>query len=464
VAGRHRKGNTSETRSRLRGIVVNESGKNNNSIYRNTFDHISRGIQAQGRNGDRTTVGYLITGQTGLVNECNVFATMGTTSDDYDMGITQGSSAYAQINYLQARAALSLPAGNIFSQNITGTLQHDYYTYSSLNSDVNAKINYYFDTPSSQWEPRSTDITPVNILKTQVSIGNACISTLGAGHIPYLPIQDLQLKVRQFKNKIDSIYSLDLPDSVLGFIIPSYKYEINLLESDIIRCKLNDNMYQEKTDTLINNFKYFETTMDTTTGKRDGIIAGLYIDKEDYVNADSLITVLGATAGKQNLSLILSIYKELKQNGKTIDYIATDSVLKYKLLTAANDSTDEGYLYAISILQQLFGNTYYEPIDGVNHNQDKRMVLTHKKEEQSSTLLYPNPNNGEMTLIYNLGGKETGELRILDVTGRLIEKYELQNTKNTLAIKQLSLQSGVYLYQILVNDKITKSDRLIILK
>ena len=81
-----------------------------------------------------------------------------------------------------------------------------------------------------------------------------------------------------------------------------------------------------------------------------------------------------------------------------------------------------------------------------------------------SITLFPNPNNGEMTLNYVIGEKEIGELRILDIAGRLIEKYELQNTKNTLAIKQLSLQSGVYLYQILVNDKITKSDRLIILK
>ncbi len=81
-----------------------------------------------------------------------------------------------------------------------------------------------------------------------------------------------------------------------------------------------------------------------------------------------------------------------------------------------------------------------------------------------SIKLYPNPNNGQMQLNYKLNEGDNGELRIMDVTGRLIAKYNLLSTPNTLQISQTGLDNGIYLYQVLTNGRLVNSNKLIIAK
>ncbi len=96
------------------GIIVNNSGTVNNSIYNNTFSGLSKGIQSQGINRGGTSTGLCIT--------CNDF-----TNCTYDINV-QGTVSTNGIAYYQGTA--SSPAGNTFSTSAT------YSIYSGPNSII----------------------------------------------------------------------------------------------------------------------------------------------------------------------------------------------------------------------------------------------------------------------------------------------------------------------------------------
>ncbi len=84
--------------------------------------------------------------------------------------------------------------------------------------------------------------------------------------------------------------------------------------------------------------------------------------------------------------------------------------------------------------------------------------------EERNINLYPNPNNGNITVECSLKENETGTLSIYDLTGKLITSYQL-NTANTLnTINAEKLQAGIYLYNIMINNKKVKTDKLVIIK
>ena len=119
-------------------------------------------------------------------------------------------------------------------------------------------------------------------------------------------------------------------------------------------------------------------------------------------------------------------------------------------------------------LNNPFSGPYYY-IDDVNVHCCSCDSLDHTGVNELSKKsdlfrLYPNPNNGEMQLDYKLNEGDNGELIIMDVTGRIVVKYNLAINQNTLYISQTILNNGVYLYQVLTNGNITHTDKLIIVK
>lgn len=96
----------------------------------------------------------------------------------------------------------------------------------------------------------------------------------------------------------------------------------------------------------------------------------------------------------------------------------------------------------------------------------KALLIISQAKDTTNTVfkLYPNPNNGKMLLDYTLNANEKGEIQIYDISGKLVSRYELENTKNQLTIDSEKLTNGVYVYHIIVNKNIVKSDKLIIIK
>lgn len=87
----------------------------------------------------------------------------------------------------------------------------------------------------------------------------------------------------------------------------------------------------------------------------------------------------------------------------------------------------------------------------INHAKDGRIVL-----------LYPNPSTGNLTLEYSLKEGETGIVNIYSVTGKLMYTYELGTSKTS--INATSLENGMYMYEVMNNNKKVDSGKIVIVK
>lgn len=78
--------------------------------------------------------------------------------------------------------------------------------------------------------------------------------------------------------------------------------------------------------------------------------------------------------------------------------------------------------------------------------------------------VYPNPNNGRMTITYDLKEGESGELQIYTAMGELVMKRTLTMESSITEIDVLDISSGMYLLDIQINGEHRLTERLSILK
>jgi len=78
--------------------------------------------------------------------------------------------------------------------------------------------------------------------------------------------------------------------------------------------------------------------------------------------------------------------------------------------------------------------------------------------------LYPNPNNGNMTLKYSININDIAQLQLKDITGKQIAYYNLPANTNSVQINNEQMENGMYIYHIIVNNKAVKSGKLLIIR
>ena len=64
----------------------------------------------------------------------------------------------------------------------------------------------------------------------------------------------------------------------------------------------------------------------------------------------------------------------------------------------------------------------------------------------------------------NKGGNATGIISIYDVTGKLIKSSHFNSSNTSLSIDASTLDAGAYYYNVEVENRIEKTDKLIIIK
>jgi Subtilase family/Secretion system C-terminal sorting domain len=78
--------------------------------------------------------------------------------------------------------------------------------------------------------------------------------------------------------------------------------------------------------------------------------------------------------------------------------------------------------------------------------------------------LYPNPSDGKVIIDYTLELDETAVVLVVDMTGRLVGKHELDSSSNQLIMDDEQLAEGTYLYKVLINNIEVKRAKIIIVK
>ncbi len=200
---------------------------------------------------------------------------------------------------------------------------------------------------------------------------------------------------------------------------------------------------------------------------RDDFMAYYYSDKGEWAKADSIRDYDNGIYEKQNQAKLIDVYKQLKQSGKNIYSLVSDTVLQQQIMQVVNDSTRQGYAAAISILQQVFGLVYYEPIMD-DEGEDKRMIVVEQKEKKnhdSFIICYPNPSTDVISFKYNLPeDSNKGEIRIYNSIGQKIRSITLTAQSGIERSSFAYLPSGIYYYNLVVNNSTLLADKFVINK
>ena len=87
--------------------------------------------------------------------------------------------------------------------------------------------------------------------------------------------------------------------------------------------------------------------------------------------------------------------------------------------------------------------------------------ITENANESANVQVYPNPVSNELNITHDLSVKEgVIHLEIMDVMGRVLINKTINHTNNQIDINQLS--SGLYFYNVLQNDKVVQSGKLVV--
>jgi len=108
------------------------------------------------------------------------------------------------------------------------------------------------------------------------------------------------------------------------------------------------------------------------------------------------------------------------------------------------------------------GAYYY--IDDVYVGTTPPVSINENEKNNFNFKLYPNPNNGNITLEYSLKENETGMFNLYNITGTLICSHPLQKNNPKLFINNDELEAGIYLYDVSINNKKIKTNKMVIIK
>ncbi len=85
-------------------------------------------------------------------------------------------------------------------------------------------------------------------------------------------------------------------------------------------------------------------------------------------------------------------------------------------------------------------------------------------EHISGTLkpAFPNPASTSTQINYSFDGASTGALRVFDMLGNLVKEIAINNNKGLINLHVGELESGIYFYSLVANDKVLSTKKLVV--
>jgi hypothetical protein len=99
-----------------------------------------------------------------------------------------------------------------------------------------------------------------------------------------------------------------------------------------------------------------------------------------------------------------------------------------------------------------------------NNNSNNSIESEDKLTTKKNFNVFPNPNNGNMQVAYEIPENTIGTFSIYDMLGKQLLSYPLYSGKNTLTISEESLNQGIYFYRAFSRNKQIAADKIVIIK
>jgi len=132
----------------------------------------------------------------------------------------------------------------------------------------------------------------------------------------------------------------------------------------------------------------------------------------------------------------------------------------------------DGYgVYQARALLDYYDTTFtiYDNDNCVNDdNRDKFVKNSHSGNSETvknvQFNLYPNPNNGNFTIEYDLGKETSGRVEIYNQVGMKVAEYLLSSPKGKMNISNPNFSQSVYIYKLYSSSLVKKIGKIVIVK
>ncbi len=230
--------------------------------------------------------------------------------------------------------------------------------------------------------------------------------------------------------------------------------ELEMASRSLIGIILNDSLGVD-----INEYRNVLSEMKSPATRFE--LADSYIGKQEYPQARESLSVL---EDDKNYIDQLERYLEYID---LVEEVGNAHNLSEETLLSLAEHDDAIGAKAKSILYFKGIRTDYHPIivniESEPENKSIRVKGTLSNLANEDITLSPNPAKNHISITYNLPPKQTYSLKIFDMKGNELILTTLKGNKGVQTIDISKLSSGAYYYNVTSNNKLIKSDKIIIM-
>jgi len=405
------------------GCGVINSGEGANEIYRNTFTSLKVGSQTSQVNGDEEST-FL---QKGLEFRCNTY----TDIIDYDILVSSGRVRSDQGNCIPSN--VMSPANNQFSY----TAQYgDYWLNNPPSVSITSTYHYSQDGTMYNLMPRVSNINGINTSE------QVCVDLPSFNIDQSCPLREkktvavlknekerLQVRISRLKEQNEESESEEL-QPVISFLEANLKR----VDNEIIRQLLFNVDSNERFNGIID---FLQKDEERNTILENQLLIKALIANEDFVEA------------RQKLKELKFDFIDTDFYASMFHQINTQQINKQKYHVKGN---------LVKVIPKTISSIKIEKVipQSILKSENRESI-----SEISDINIYPNPADDVFQLEHNLI-QDNGDvtLAIFNMIGNKLIVEKINNARTTVNIS--SLKTGMYFYTIIQNNKLVKTDKLII--
>lgn len=172
-----------------------------------------------------------------------------------------------------------------------------------------------------------------------------------------------------------------------------------------------------------------------TTGER-GFMQWLAVNFPDIVTRDSMHMIFGgSSAASPVVAGLAALYFEANPT-------ATNQMLKQDIINCAKTDTFTG-----TVPNNLWGNGKLNGFGALTCSLPNPINITQSASKNSGLSIYPVPFNNELNI--SLNNNLSGELKLIDISGRVVYNANVELKQGTVLKQKLPvLSQGVYILEI----------------
>ena len=387
------------------GILVSGTGTANNSLYRNNFTKLTRGISVFGNNGQIK--------RGGLQVSCNVF-----NSGKYDIFLNSG----ATISYTQG--SFTKGADNVFN--------NDNHIVSNLYNPSTIPITYHYYGSGSNLAP----VHYSNVTLTTTTVENLCTPTLcnnNGGPNSKSP------------SGLMSDMDADTYYGAVRAIMSDSLLDLSVLEQWHAAAQPIADPYS------LTETRFMEGYAETFAGNTDSAELANYAEfhamkvalRAQNDNADNQNNI--NLPNPPNSPTVIS-------NSPTINWYSLTPAQIAQLQTIAERNTGRASVMAKGVLCFFFGicygdEDYTSETDPSAETRAKRTATGDEVVFDTPLRVWPNPTDD--LLFVELRGAEIASVALYDLQGRVVEtRHDTSLQGGTATVNVRNVPAGVYVLRV----------------